>query len=141
MNIQDLKYAYTPGNNPAGENAYYHCSHCGIELHGEEIGYVAAGTNYANGEHSACPRCGLENPVERDENEDEISLGPVVAAKALAADRQEDAIKEEIWNRFMENMKFVFKHGEEPILPLSFIGSVEKHKVQFMKIDIRDLTK
>jgi len=53
----------------------------------------------------------------------------------------QDTIKEEIWNRFMENMKFVAEHGKEPILPKNFIGSAEKHKVQFMKIDIHDLTK
>jgi len=50
-------------------------------------------------------------------------------------------IKEEIWNRFMEKMKFVAVRGEDPILPANFLGSVEKHKEQFMKIDIRDLTK
>lgn len=53
----------------------------------------------------------------------------------------QEAIKEEIWNRFMENMKMQMKPGEEPILPLNFLGSVEKHKEQFMKTDIRDLTK
>lgn len=50
-------------------------------------------------------------------------------------------IKEEIWNRFMENMKMQMKPGEEPILPSNFLGSVEKHRLEFMKIDIRDLTK
>ena len=53
----------------------------------------------------------------------------------------QDNIKEEIWNRFMENMKFVAEHGKEPILPSNFLGSVEKHRLKFMKIDIRDLTK
>lgn len=52
-----------------------------------------------------------------------------------------DSIKEEIWNRFMENMKHVVKHDEEPIRVLNFLGSVEKHRQQFMKIDITDLTK
>ncbi len=53
----------------------------------------------------------------------------------------EDQTKEEIWNRFMENMKHVVKLGEEPIHVLNFLGSVKKHKVEFMKIDITDLTK
>jgi len=63
-----MKYAYTygRGGNPAGENAYYHCSHCDLELHGKHVGYVSAGSMYANGEHSKCPRCGEENPTERD---------------------------------------------------------------------------
>jgi len=47
--------------------------------------------------------------------------------------------KEEIWNRFMKNMRMQMKPGEEPILPLNFLGSVEKHKEQFMKITIDDL--
>ena len=72
-------------------------------------------------------------------SEDENSFGALIAAKVRETD--EDNIKEEIWNRFMENMKFVAEHGEEPILPGNFIGSVAKHKVQFMKIDISDLTK
>ena len=53
----------------------------------------------------------------------------------------DDEIKEEIWNRFMENMKFVVKREDGPILPSNFLGSVEKHRLKFMKIDIRDLTK
>jgi hypothetical protein len=61
-----LPFAYKRGNNPAGDAAYYHCGHCGIELHAEQVGFVAAGCNYANGEHSRCPRCGKENAVFRD---------------------------------------------------------------------------
>lgn len=53
----------------------------------------------------------------------------------------QEAIKQEIWDRFMENMKLQLKHGEEPVLPSNFLGSVEKHRQQFMKIDIIDLTK
>jgi hypothetical protein len=171
VDMTTAKYAYARGTNPAGKNAYYYCHHCGIELYGEEIGYVAAGTNYANGEHSKCPSCGEENFVERDENEDEINLGPE-ANKAAAARMREaelapatysdiisdggmdpraayeesrrpdaDSIKEQIWNRFMENMKIQLKPDEEPVLPGNFLGSVEKHRVQFMKIDITDLTK
>jgi len=136
MDMTTAKYAYARGTNPAGKNAYYYCHHCGIELHGEEIGYVAAGTNYANGEHAKCPSCGEENFVERDEDEDVINLGPVIAR-----DRMYDNIKEEIWNRFLNKMKLVVKHGEEPVLPSNFLGSVEKHRQAFMKIDIRDLTK
>jgi hypothetical protein len=53
----------------------------------------------------------------------------------------QDTIKQEIWNRFMENMKLVVKHDQGPILPSNFLGSVEKHRMAFMKIDIKDLTK
>ncbi len=63
------KYANHIGSNPAGKNAYYYCDHCGLELHGEDVCYVAAGNEYANGEHSPCPRCGEENAVERDSTE------------------------------------------------------------------------
>jgi hypothetical protein len=69
----------------------------------------------------------------------ENSFGAIIAAKVRETD--EAAIKEEIWNRFMENMKHVVKHDEEPIHVLNFLGSVKKHKIQFMKIDISDLTK
>jgi hypothetical protein len=41
----------------------------------------------------------------------------------------------------MENMKLVVKHDQGPILPSNFLGSVEKHRMAFMKIDIKDLTK
>ena len=50
-----------------------------------------------------------------------------------------EAIKAEIWERFMEEMKYVFKQGDEPIRPLNFLGSVEKHRAKFMQIDITDL--
>ena len=63
----------------------------------------------------------------------------------LLSDKSNDvddtSAKEEIWNRFMENMKLEVKRGEEPVLPMNFLGSVEKHREQFMKIDISDLTK
>jgi len=77
--------------------------------------------------------------IHHDENVDENSFGALVAAKVRETD--EDKTKEEIWNRFMENMKHVVKLGEEPIHVLNFLGSVKKHKVEFMKIDISDLTK
>ncbi len=67
------------------------------------------------------------------------TFGALIAAKVRETDDYN--IKEEIWNRFMEEMKMVVKHGEEPILPSNFLGSVEKHKVNFMKIVISDLTK
>ena len=70
---------------------------------------------------------------------DEYTLGSLIAAK-IHEENQAD-IKEEIWNRFMENMKFVAERGEEPILPSNFLGSVEKHRLEFMKIDISNLTK
>ena len=53
----------------------------------------------------------------------------------------QEALKQEIWDRFMENMKFVVKREDGPILPSNFLGSVEKHRLAFMKIDITDLTK
>lgn len=52
--------------NFAGEQAYYCCGHCGIELHGEEVCDVAAGDNKANGEFAPCPECGEENSIDRD---------------------------------------------------------------------------
>ena len=70
---------------------------------------------------------------------EEYTLGTLLAEKIRETEQNE--IKEEIWNRFMENMKMQMKPGEEPILPLNFLGSVEKHKKEFMKIDISDLTK
>jgi hypothetical protein len=65
-NLASLPHAYTRGNNPAGSKAYYSCGDCGIELYGEEVGFVAAGPSYANGERCRCPRCGEENSVDRD---------------------------------------------------------------------------
>ena len=53
----------------------------------------------------------------------------------------QEELKQEIWDRFMENMKFVVKREDGPILPSNFLGSVEKHRLAFMKIDIKDLTK
>jgi predicted RNA-binding Zn-ribbon protein involved in translation (DUF1610 family) len=55
--------------NFAGDDAYYHCNSCGLELNGEEVGEVAAGSNYANGEFAPCPECGKENSIDRDNNE------------------------------------------------------------------------
>jgi hypothetical protein len=70
---------------------------------------------------------------------EEYSLGTLVAEKIR--ETEQNVIKEEIWNRFMENMKLEVKRGEEPVLPMNFLGSVEKHREQFIKIDISDLTK
>lgn len=53
--------------NYAGENAYYYCHYCGIELFSEEVGDVVAGTIYANGEFAPCPECGKENSIDRDD--------------------------------------------------------------------------
>lgn len=64
-----MKYSYKRGTNPAGNNAFYYCDDCGLELHGIHVAYVGAGTEYANGEHSKCPRCGEENAIFRDEPE------------------------------------------------------------------------
>jgi len=55
--------------NFAGENAYYHCDSCGLELNGDEVGSVAAGRSYANGEFAPCPKCGYENSIDRDNEE------------------------------------------------------------------------
>jgi transposase-like protein len=66
MDISKLEHAYRSGANPAGKDARYYCQYCDLQLFGDEVGYVAAGATYANGEHSACPRCGEENAVFRD---------------------------------------------------------------------------
>lgn len=68
MDLSKMKYAYKAGKNPAGDRAYYSCGHCDLMLVAEEVGYVAAGTTYANGEFSPCPNCGNENSVDRDED-------------------------------------------------------------------------
>jgi len=52
--------------NLAGDEAYYLCHSCGIELNGEEVGDVVAGRNCANGEFAPCPVCGYESPIDRD---------------------------------------------------------------------------
>lgn len=57
------------GGNYAGPNAYYQCSYCDLNLIGDEVSMVAAGSNYANGEHAPCPRCGEENEVDRDDDD------------------------------------------------------------------------
>lgn len=55
--------------NFAGDNARYYCHSCGLELDGAEVGEVAAGSNYANGEFAPCPECGKANSIDRDDNE------------------------------------------------------------------------
>ncbi len=55
--------------NFAGENAYYSCDYCGLEIIGEEVGDVEAGRNCANGEFAPCPTCGEENSVDRDDKD------------------------------------------------------------------------
>ena len=64
------QYAMTTACNPWTDESTYSCSHCGLELDGEEIGYIAAGTNYANGEWAPCPNCGHDNYVDRGEEDD-----------------------------------------------------------------------
>lgn len=59
--------------NPAGPEAYYSCNGCGIELNGQEVDCIEAGSNCANGEFSPCPRCRTDNSVDRDD-EDELTL-------------------------------------------------------------------
>lgn len=54
-------------SNYAGENAYYHCNSCGIELTGEDVSSVPAGDNKANGEFAPCPECESENSIDRGE--------------------------------------------------------------------------
>ena len=67
---EKLPYAYTyKQGNPAGKKAHFSCSHCDFELLGEEVKIVAAGTDYADDEWAPCPRCGEENPVERDDEQ------------------------------------------------------------------------
>lgn len=62
-----LPHSYSYGNNPWDKDSYYCCDDCGLELFGEEVGYVVAGTEYASGECAPCPRCGEEGVVERPE--------------------------------------------------------------------------
>lgn len=63
--LASLPYAYKRGNNPSDESASYYCHECGLELCGDEVGFVAAGPEYANGEWARCPQCGEENSVNR----------------------------------------------------------------------------
>lgn len=57
--------------NIVGHGAYYSCDSCGIELNGDEVGHVAAGYNYANGEFCPCPECSTLNSIDRDNEDDE----------------------------------------------------------------------
>lgn len=68
--LSNSKHGFHLGTNSAGSNAEYNCSSCDIDLVGSDIGYVAAGNNYANGEFAPCPRCGCENQVYRDDNDE-----------------------------------------------------------------------
>ena len=70
MDLSKLKFAYKSGNNRAGPKATYYCHSCDLDLLGEEeVCFVAAGTRYANGEVSRCPRCGEDNSVEWDDDD------------------------------------------------------------------------
>lgn len=51
--------------NTDDNEAYYTCESCGIELNGEDVDAVHAGSNKANGEFAPCPACGSENPIDR----------------------------------------------------------------------------
>jgi len=62
-------YAMKTGSNHWTDESTYSCSRCGLELYGKEIGYIAAGTNYANGEWAPCPNCGHDNYVDRGEDD------------------------------------------------------------------------
>ncbi len=63
----ELPYVYRRGDNPCGDNAYYNCHCCGIEMLAEEVGFISAGATYANGEFAPCPSCGEVNPIDRDD--------------------------------------------------------------------------
>lgn len=63
-------FAMATCSNPWTDEAEYHCGSCGIELDGEMIGLIAAGTNYANGEWAPCPQCGKDNYIDRGEEDD-----------------------------------------------------------------------
>jgi hypothetical protein len=67
LDISSMKYAYKGGHNYAGPKATYYCDDCGLDLHGEQVCFVAAGDRYADGEWSKCPRCGVINLVEWDD--------------------------------------------------------------------------
>lgn len=49
--------------NIAGDDAYYHCGGCGMELLGEDVGECAAGGTNASGDYAPCPKCGVENSI------------------------------------------------------------------------------
>lgn len=63
-------FAMKTRSNPWSPDATYSCSDCGLEWEGEAIGYIAAGTNYANGEWAPCPNCGHENDIDRGNDDD-----------------------------------------------------------------------
>lgn len=69
--LAELPFSYTRGDNPYTDKAMYYCGDCGLHLDGDEVGYVGAGVNYANGEHSPCPACGEEHAVFRGEEDPE----------------------------------------------------------------------
>ena len=59
--VATLPHAYKLGNNPCCDESEYSCDHCGLQLHGDDIGYVGAGwTCGADREWSKCPQCGEE---------------------------------------------------------------------------------
>lgn len=65
MDVSCMRYAYKLGNNPCSVGSFYYCDECGLDLVGSDIGFVAAGSESADGEWSVCPRCGVENLVIR----------------------------------------------------------------------------
>lgn len=67
-NVRDINSKNTsatvPGFYVVAE--YIGVRDCGLDLHGEQVSYVPAGTQYANGEFCRCPNCGEENEVNWD---------------------------------------------------------------------------
>jgi len=55
--------------NYAGENAYYYCNGCGVELVGEEVGEVGASNSLGSSDYGYCPICGKDNVVNWDKEE------------------------------------------------------------------------
>ena len=52
----------------------------------------------------------------------------------------EKQIKAVLWRRFIEAQKITMKVGDEPILPVNLLGSVESHRNIFMNIDMPELS-
>ena len=67
IDLSRLPFSYSYGNNPCCESSSYECKHCGLDLSGEDIGFVAAGwTCGGDQEWARCPQCGRENSVDRN---------------------------------------------------------------------------
>jgi len=105
--------------NFVGENAYYHCRKCGIELIGKEVGVVDAGVNYANGEFAPCPNCTDENLIDRDDHWKDNNLEKPTEIIVCAANKYGDLILcgARHWDKLMHSQ-------------VDNIGMVKFHKIR-----------